>query len=92
MTKTAQDTNTAPIHAWFSNVQDGARFMTKMVNVMMEEGDKQVAEGVKMFNTMQEHAAANRAQSVKLWSEMVERGATMGQNVADQMAASWRMK
>ena len=92
MTKTQVENNTAPIHAYFANLQDGARFMTKMVTVMMEEGDKQVAEGVKLFNTLQEHAASNRAQSLKLWTEMVERGATMGQNLADQVAQGWRLK
>jgi len=81
---TTQDQN--PMFAAFSNLQDGAKFVSKMMTTMMEESDKQVAEGVKWMNTLNEHAAASRNNAMKLWLEGMERGTAMTQAMMDQAA------
>ena len=59
---------------------------------MVEESDKQVAEGVKWMTTLNEHATHNRNAALKLWTESVMRGAAMGQTVVDQVTAAWRVQ
>ena len=79
---TTQDQN--PMFAAFNNLQDGARFVSRMMTTAMQESDKQVAEGMKWMNTLNEHAAASRNNAMNLWLEGMERGAAMTQSIMDQ--------
>jgi len=76
----------------FSNLQGSTQFFTKVVNTMVEESDKQVAEGVKWMNTLNEHAVANRNTAMKMWMEGVERSAAMTQAVMNQATAAFRVQ
>lgn len=88
---TKTDANPA-VNAMFDSLADGARFYTKMVNTMMQEADKQTAEGLKWMGTLVEHSQNTRNEAVKTWTEMMERGMSMGQHAVDAVAGAWRVK
>jgi hypothetical protein len=85
-------TETNPLFSAFSNLQDGSKFLAKMMNTVMEESDKQVQEGVKWMNTLNEHALNNRNTAMKLWLEGVERSAAMTQSVMGQVTQAFKVQ
>jgi hypothetical protein len=78
------------VETWNNAVQSGTQAWVKMVNTMVDEGEKNTREGIQALSKLADQVAAQQRDAIRVATEMNEKSMAMFQKGVEQVKSAWR--